>query len=147
MRDSLGSVTSRLVYLDDEFDWTSGGKWLRQKVLNPLSQYGVTRDDLNRNFALIEYFPYHSKTFDVNLAQPLESQQYGFELVRQAIENQAIILLMRGKNLWLRDVPELAAYQETGNCITPHSKRNVILSKKNLGDEEFSRVIDAIKTP
>ena len=145
LRNNLELATSRLVHLDDEFDWTSGGRWLRQKVLNPLSMHGVTRDDLNRNFAIVEYFPYHSKTFDANLAQPLESQRFGFDLVRQAIKNRAIILLMRGRKLWLRDVPELVAYQKTGNCITPHSTRNVILSENNLGERQFARVIEALK--
>lgn len=143
LRDNLGSSEPRLVYLDDEFDWTSGGKWMRQKMLNPLSAYGVTRDDLNRNFAIIEYFPYHSKAFNVRLDEPLESQRYGFELVRQAIMNNAIVLLMRGKELWRKAVPEL---KEFGNCITPHSTRNVILSEKNLGKEQFAKVVAALKS-
>lgn len=143
LRDNLGSSESRLVYLDDEFDWTSGGKWMRQKILNPLSAYGVTRDDLNRNFAVVEYFPYHSKAFNVRLDEPLRSQRYGFELVRQAIMNNAIVLLMRGKELWHKAVPEL---QGSSNCITPHSTRNVILSEKNLGKEQFAKVVAALKS-
>lgn len=143
LRNNLGSSESRLVYLDDEFDWTSGGKWMRQKILNPLSAYGITRDNLNRNFAIVEYFPYHSKAFDVRLDEPLESQRYGFELVRQAIMNNAIVLLMRGKELWREAVPEL---QGSSNCITPHSTRNVILSEKNLGKEQFAKVVAALKS-
>lgn len=143
LRENLDSGGSRLVYLDDEFDWTSGGKWVRRKILNPLSSHGVTRDDLNRNFAIVEYFPYHSKTFDIRLDEPLESQRYGFNLVRQAIRNDAIILMMRGKELWYKAVPEL---QEFGNCITPHSSRNAILSEKNLGEKQFARVVAALKS-
>lgn len=146
LRDNLNSTQGRLVYLDDEFEWTSGGKWLRQKVVNPLSHYGVTGDDLNRNFAIVEYFPYHSKTFDFKLDQPLKSQQYGFALVRQAIKNGALILLMRGREFWLKAVPELVDYQQVGRCITPHSMRNVILSKKNLGEDNFARVVEALKS-
>lgn len=145
LRDNLVPSTSRLVHLDDEFDWTSGGRWLRQKVLNPLSSHGVTRDDLDRNFAVVEYFPYHSKTFDIKLDEPLESQQYGFELVRQAINNGVIILLMRGGELWHKAVPELIPYQNSGNCITPHSTRNVILSEKNLGEKNFAKIVDVLK--
>ena len=145
LRDNLDPAASRLVYLDDEFDWTSGGRWLRQKVLNPLSSHGVTRDDLDRNFAVVEYFPYHSKTFDVKLDEPLESQRYGFELVRQAINNGVIILLMRGGELWHKAVPELIPYQNSGNCITPHSTRNVILSEKNLGEKNFAKIVDVLK--
>lgn len=143
LRDNLDPATSRLIHLDDEFDWTSGGRWFRQKVFNPLARHGVTREDLNRNFAVVEYFPYHSRTFNVRLDKPLESQRYSFELVREAIKKDAIILLMRGKELWREAVPEL---QELGNCITPHSTRNVILSEKNLGKEQFARVVEALKS-
>lgn len=143
LRDNLSLSAPRLVYLDDEFDWTSGGKWMRQKILDPLSKHGVTRNDLNRNFAIVEYFPYHSRTFDVRLGAPLESQRYGFELVRRAIRDNAIILLMRGKELWREAVPEL---QEFGNCIIPHSTRNVILSERNLGKEQFAKVVEVLKS-
>lgn len=146
LRDNLDPATSRLIHLDDEFDWTSGGRWLRQKVLNPLSRHGVTRNDLNRNFAVVEYFPYHSRTFDIRLDEPLESQRYGFELVRQTIGNDAIILLMRGKELWYKAVPELIRYQKSGNCIIPHSTRNVILSEKNLGEKNFTRIVELLKS-
>lgn len=145
LRRNLSSTNSRLVYLDDEFDWTSGGKWLREKVLKPLSHGGVTRDDLNRNFAIVEYFPYHSKFFDVKENKPLQSQQFGFDLVRQAIKNNAIILLMRGEKLWLEAVPELEAYRQSGNCVVPHSTRNVVLSEANLGEKNFARVVEVLK--
>lgn len=145
LRDNLNPATSRLVHLDEEFDWTSGGRWVRQKIFDPLSRHGVTRDDLNRNFAIVEYFPYHSRAFNIKLNEPLESQRYGFELVRQAIRNDAIILLMRGGELWRKAVPELKNYQKSGNCIVPHSTRNVILSEKNLGEKNFVRVIEALK--
>lgn len=144
LRKNLTDVKSRLVYLDDEFDWTSGGKWLRQKVLNPLSNYGVTREDLNRNFAIIEYFPYHSTKFGVKLKEPLMSQLFGFELVRQAIQNNAIILLMRSATLWFEAVPELKAYQQTGRCIIANNPRNAILSEANLGKENLMRVVKAL---
>lgn len=146
LRDNLNPAASHLVHLDEEFDWTSGGRWFRQKVFSPLSSHGVTLDDLNRNFAVIEYFPYHSRTFNVRLDKPLESQRYGFELVRRAIRSGAIVLLMRGGELWRKAVPELIPYQESGNCITPHSTRNVILSGKNLGEENFARIVEALKS-
>lgn len=147
LRDNLNPATSRLVHLDDEFDWTSGGRWFRQKLLNPLARCGVTSEDLHHNFAVIEYFPYHSATFDVKLNRPLESQRYGFEIVRQAIADNAIILLMRGKEMWFNAVPELKSYQKSGNCITPHSTRNVILSEKNLGAKNFARIVEILKSP
>ncbi len=146
LRDNLDPAKSRLVHLDNQFDWTNGGKWLRQKIVNPLASHGVTRDDLDRNFAIIEYFPYHSKSANFNLSDPLESQRYGFELVRQAIRNNAIILIMRSEKLWFEAVPELASYRQTGNCILAHSSRNAILSEANLGAENFTKVIKALKS-
>ena len=75
LRDNLDLTKSRLLYLDEQFDWTSGGKWLRQKISQPLASRGITRDDLNRNFAIIEYFPYPSKSVNFNLSKTLESQR------------------------------------------------------------------------
>lgn len=53
---------------------------------------------------------------------------------------------MRGKKLWRQAVPELVHYQKSGNYITPHSSRNVILSEKNLGKEIFTKIVEALKT-
>ena len=146
LRESLDPAKSRLLHLDDEFDWTIGGKWMRRKILTPLSEQGVAREDLNRNLAIVEYFPYHSKTLSVKPDKLLKSQEYGFELVRQAIKNNALILLMRSEKLWLRAVPELAEYRQSGNCITRRSPRNAILSKGNLGEKNFARVVEALKS-
>lgn len=104
------------------------------------------KEDLNRNFAIVEYFPYHSRDFDIKLKEPLESQYYGFELVRQAIKNEAIILLMRGQKLWREAVREPRPYQQSGNRIVPHSMRNVTISENNLGKDNFVRIIKALQS-
>lgn len=142
LRENLDPTKSRLLYLDQEFDWTSGSKWLQRNIVNPL---GVSCKELERKFAIIEYFPYHSRTFESKLKSPLESQRYGFALVRQAIERDAVILLMRGAKWWLRDVPELVDYRRTGNCII-NNKRSASLSKDNLGTGNFAKVVQALKS-
>lgn len=77
---------------------------------------------------VIEFFPYHSRNYRY-LGRTLECQKYNFKLVEMAIKRRAIIILMRGKNQWLPNVPKLKQYK----YITLKSSRNVILSKANLG--------------
>ncbi len=77
----------------------------------------------------VEFFPYHSKRFG-HADLRLPSQQYTFQLVRLAIARSALIILSRGKRLWLGAVPELISYR----CLAElRSFRSASLSPKNLG--------------
>lgn len=145
LSDNLDCTKPCLVHLNEYYDWTTGGKWLR-RILKPLLKRGVTYEQLEHNFAIIEYFPYHSKTFNVKQGKPLKSQLYGFDLVKQAIERGAIILIMRSETRWLDAVPELVEYQKSNNYIIAHNKRNAILSEANLGRENFARIVNALKS-
>lgn len=130
-KDAYGS---HFYYLDGGFEETAGYDWWVQK-LKPLLSEGADKMSLKQRLMLIEYFPYHSKTYKhINAITP--SQQFAFGLVREAINRNKTIVIMRSEKLWLRAVPELANYP----YIPIKNPRNPSLSPKNLGEINF-RVI------
>jgi len=88
----------------------------------------------------VEYFPYHSKRFKHQKLQ-VPSQGYSFWLVRQAIRNKAVILLMRGKKLWVNAIPELTSYP--GLHISK-SVQNPAISPANF-PKGYSIAVDTIQ--
>jgi hypothetical protein len=115
--------------LDPCLDSSVGGtRWWRQRLKEPIQIAGLKK--VANRICCIEWFPYHSQKF----AQPktiLESQEYSFNLVRQSIDNQAIIILMRNQKLWFQSMPELAGYKFLFHLNSP---QNVAISKNNCPD-------------
>lgn len=131
--------SSPFYYFGGGLEQTGGYIWWK-RILKPLLQAGVAEDALRQKIMLIEYFPYHSKTYK---ALPLvPSQQFAFDLVRQAIEREKTIVIMRAEPLWLADaaVPELAHYP----YMTLNSKLNITVSPKNIGEKNFSIILSKL---
>lgn len=110
------------------YDW-----WV--KKLKPLIDKAGAETVANK-ICCIELFPYHSKKYK-QLKGNIRSQEYGFHLVRKAIERNALIVIMRAKKRWLKEVPELKDYCEVKNYLNP------VLSRRNLG-EEFDKIIEKL---
>lgn len=59
----------------------------------------------------VEYFPYHSRRFGMRATRfRVPSQDYTFHLVREALKRDAIIVVLRGQQLWRKAIPELETY-------------------------------------
>lgn len=103
--------------------------------LNPLIQISSV-EKVAKNISIIEFFPYHSLKYrDIpkRISRDyLVSQQYNFELVRKAIERDAIIIVLRSKRLWLEAIPELVPLKDQGKLFKTNSYGNPIMSEKNL---------------
>ena len=80
--------------------------------------YGILR----KNFAVIEYFPYHSDKADTGkiTKSKLPSQEYSLHLLDQAIANGADIFLTRSVTAW-RSLP---------SKLFDHGERLIIASNK-----------------
>jgi hypothetical protein len=78
----------------------------------------------------VEFFPYHSKRFKHGKLR-LPSQDYSFGLVKQAVQRNAVILLLRCRKLWFAAVPELSSYPR---CYVARSWQNSAISPRNFGD-------------
>lgn len=114
---------------------TGGYKWWA-RILNSLLQEGVTEAALRQKIMLIEYFPYHSPDWKKSL--PLvPSQQFAFDLVREAIDRKKTIVIMRSEKLWRKAVPELATYK----YMLVKNLRRPFISPNNLGDENFKAIL------
>jgi hypothetical protein len=70
----------------------------------------------------------------------LESQNYGFHLVREAIQRKAVIVIMRAKKRWLSVVPELQDYQP---CFDVGNFQNPCISCQNTPDGAWPPIVYA----
>jgi hypothetical protein len=100
-------------------------KWWDRKLDSLIKLVG--REIVARGVLCVEYFPYHSRRFQHRRVQ-VPSQKYGFELVRQALLRQAVIIVLRGRRLWLTAVPELQSYRTLYYTNNP---QNPIISPRN----------------
>lgn len=111
--------------------WTSHVRWL-------LEHPELNRQRIAERLCVVKWFPYHSKKSGVPRTLLLPSQQYSFDLVRQAI-GRKLIVGMRGKSRWekvdarLADVPYLKKTQ------SPY------ISPNNCGNELFEKIVEALK--
>jgi len=86
---------------------TPEGYWYpRFKEL--MKEAGLSPERLSCNICSIEIFPYRSRKFRHGSIK-LQSQNYTFALVRERLANEALIIVMRGYSLWVKQIPELAA--------------------------------------
>ena len=124
--------------LHPEFDQNLGGtRWWRQRLQEMIKKCGVKR--VANHICCIEYFPYHSKKYK-SLKTILESQKYNFELVREAMHNQAIIVVMRSEKIWLSAIPELKNYNKLYRL---NSNQNVCVTKNNC-PKGFPRILEVM---
>ena len=100
------------------------------------------RKDLKRNpqLFMIDYFPYHSsKSF--TFPNSLPSYDFTNKLVEAAIDEGKIIIILRKETEWKNRIAKLNNYSK---CFVIHSKRNICLSRKNLGDKVYNIVLSSL---
>jgi hypothetical protein len=117
-----------------------GDAWWMRAFANPIARFG--REPVSRRVCSIEYFPYPSLRFE-HAHVRLPSQTYQFQLVREALARDALIVVTRGPQLWLGAVPELAARLDR-NVLLSRNPQRVSLSPGNLPDGGFERVLGAL---
>jgi hypothetical protein len=133
---SQESAAFPLYYLDPSFEG-GGESWCEGKLRWLLELFGSKK--LARSLLFVEYFPYHSRRFD-HAKLELPSQEYGFDLVRSAIARGAVVVVMRGRTLWTRRIPELASYPR---AFRPKSSQGAWVSPGNC--EGFDAIVSAIR--
>jgi len=96
-------------------------------------------EKVSKNISSIQLFPYHSKKYKAipkrmlkkhGFEKFLPSQEYNFQLVREAISRNALIIIPRAVKNWLEAVEELKDYK---NKYSTNSYLNIIMSENNLG--------------
>jgi hypothetical protein len=123
----------------EDFADTNAGRWWTSKTRDLAIEVGG-RLELARKLQAIELHGYHSKKWAAPLVN-FPSQGYGFELVRRAIERDALIIIGRAQSYWYSAVPELRRYPLHIQSLV--SSRSAYLSRGNLG-RNYRKVIRAL---
>ncbi|WP_037318639.1 hypothetical protein [Salegentibacter sp. Hel_I_6] len=110
----------------------------------------TSAEKVAQKIAKVQFFPYHSIKYkalykrlikEEGFNSYLPSQEYNFELVRQAIERNAEIIIPRSKKFWYKAIPELEEYS---HIHFTKNYRNPILSVKNLGVNSFNVICNKL---
>jgi len=132
------SDSAKMFSVWPEFSSSSHYRWWNQHLLPNVDSemrlrvFGSeerARVFFAENISVVEYLGYRSKStpwFYGNTILP--SQEYGFHLVREAMQDRKLILIMRSKKLWEAAVPGLKDYP----CLRLRSSQNVTLSECNI---------------
>lgn len=130
---------SDFYYFTGGLEETGGYKWWSSK-LKPLINHGITEETLKKKIMMVEYFPYHSVNYR-HIGRFTPSQLFSFEIVKEAIKRNKIIVIMRSRGLWEQAVPELAGYP----LMTLSSAQNVVISPKNVGEINFRVLLSELR--
>jgi len=133
-------------YLLDPSINAPGRRWWDRKLGALIQQFGENGRSIVANTVFcVEFFPYHSKKFN-HRSLKLPSQCYSFELVMRAAQRDAVILVMRGKRLWLEQLEILRTYSR---LYTASSVQNPTISRANYGTgfDAALRAISACTSP
>ena len=104
----------------------AGSKWWARTCKALLEH--LSKDQLADKLLTVEFSPYHSRSFG-HADYRLPSQDFGFELVKQAMSNDALIVCMRGERFWYGAIPQLAKH---GRLLHLRNPRSASLSPGNM---------------
>jgi hypothetical protein len=101
-----------------------GHRWWQSRLRTLLERVPVGR--LSQRLLCVEYFPYHSARFSAAVPR-VPSQEYSFQLVRDAVGRGAVIIAMRASRSWRQAVPEL----ESTTVHSLNSAQSVYITPNN----------------
>ena len=135
-----------LFCLDEEYA-KSSDYWI--KKLKPLTSVS-SNEKVARTICKIQFFPYHTEKYkniysnlltEEGFGDYLPSQKYNFQLVMNAMNRNAIIIITRSKKMWFKAIPELEKYE---NLYLTNSYLNTIISENNL-PKAFPKILEKLK--
>lgn len=89
----------------------------------------------------LEFMGYKSQVAYAENGLRLPSQQYTFHLLRRAMDRGAFVLVMRSRELWYSEVPELQTYADKALAI---NRRRPFLSRGNFAPGVFEMIVARI---
>jgi hypothetical protein len=129
--------------LDCRLVATGAAGWWRPRLRPLLEALGTDGEALlQRGLAVAEYFPYHSIRY--RWPPRLPSQDFTFQLVRGAIQNGAVVVVMRQWEHWRAAVPELIPYEQHKRVFQNPNPRQAAVSRRNLGGDAFDAIVTAL---
>ena len=138
-----------LFCLDDEY-YQYSNYWadVLKPIISELGDKG--KEIVAKKVSKVQLFPYQSTKYKAiqksilkknGFDKYLPSQLYSFQLVKNAIDRDALIVIPRAVKKWEEAVPELKGYK---NKCTTNNYLNITLSQKNLGSD-FNKLIEKLK--
>jgi len=125
-------VASSIKNIQNEYAYREGlankNCWWSKNFKELIAEFGEAK--LSQSACSIEYFPYPSKTF---------------ELVRSALERDALIVVTRGMQLWLGAVPALRT-KLNSTVFETKNRRRPYISERNLPSGAFKKILGALRT-
>jgi hypothetical protein len=126
------------IWLDQSMNGSDGYRWHRQQLLKDVLAE-CSEPDIASKLALLEFHAYSSQSWRA-LGVTLPTQWYTFDVVRAAIERNALIVILRAEWFWLSAVPELIGYKS----LVRVRSRNPRLSPKNLGATAWNQLFSRL---
>lgn len=125
-------------HFDPELIGTEGHNWFKSKYRWLLDNSSV--EQVSKNLITCELAPYHSVKWKIP-RKKLPTQEFTYQIIRDAIQRDAVILLARTPKLWLANIPELSKYPRV---FRPNSI-NASISPKNYPGK-FEQIVSAINS-
>ena len=125
-------------YLDPAHPEGGGYLWWHRRLRYFIQRYGLKA--VGERFMCVQLFPYHSRSYAA-LPERLPSQEYSFQIVRQAIQERKPVVIMRSREQWLRAVPELQHY----GYIELRFPRTPYIERHHMTEDEFARLNQAFR--
>ncbi|MCL2282565.1 MAG: hypothetical protein FWC26_04535 [Fibromonadales bacterium] len=171
--NSQKPMTYPFYWLDPALEGTSGSKYWKEGRLQKTKKIAksgkyvlqtipprlgdlleeIDHIKLSKKIFCVEYFPYHSKNYNVNKKIILPTQEYNRYLIEQAIEktlNKAtpenekkIFIIMRKKTELFKLFGDLETLQKENRVFICGSNGNPCITKNNLKDG-WKRIIKKI---
>ena len=110
-------------------------------------------DIISENIAKIQFFPYHSvkyrsisKKHFINHRSPyLDSQLFGFEIIKDAIKKGKLIIVLRSKKEWFKAIKDLEQYEKKGMVLEIKNKRQPYLTPNNFeNSSDYQKIKESL---
>jgi hypothetical protein len=124
--------------LNPKFAWTGCGRWWRAHM-KELLRAGLDLSVLADRLLVIEWFPYHSKKAALPNHIVCPSQEYSFQLAKDALDKNLIIVGMRSSARWVKVDPRFSKIPFL------NSPQNPAVSIHNTGEDLFGQIVEAFR--
>ena len=138
IRETIEDFTFEKEFLlTDSIDRMVKSDYYYKKLWRLMETYGFEK--VSKNVSLLEFFPYHSVKFK---NADLPSQKFGVEIVKYAIEQRKLIVIMRSERNWYDAVKELKKYP---NKVVLKNYRQPYVTEGNCQPkEDFHKILKVL---
>lgn len=115
-------------------------EWLKPRIRKVVEDTSLAQ--VSHGIFLVNFHAYHSRSW-YPIPYTFETQRYSFQLVKEAIGRNALIIMSRNMLGWFTAIPELYDHKSR---VAFKSSRSVHISEKNLGAETYKELVMRLKS-